>query len=300
MPNTSTSPASSRTVLLCGAQGFIGRALAQSLKTQGWCVRSASRSSQPPLDYANLRTASDWLPHLQGIDAVINAVGHLRGSTQAPLESIHAQAPMALFKACAESGIRRVMQLSALGIDGNETAYARTKRAADQHLQALTAAGQLDGVIVRPSIVLGFGGASTQLFMRLSQLPVLALPRPMFEQLIQPLFVGDLTQAMVRLLESGHTGTVELGGQQKLSMAAMIAALRLQRGLRSALVGTLPDWISHASARLGDAIPVSPWCSASLVLTSHDNCCNPALLRTWLGRDPVAIEQMLRHIKAHH
>ncbi|WP_423454480.1 NAD-dependent epimerase/dehydratase family protein [Ottowia sp. VDI28] len=287
-----------RIVLLCGAHGFIGQALAQRLEGSGWHVRAASRRSERPLDYARMRTADDWLPHLQEVHAVVNAVGHLRGGAQAPLERIHAEAPMALFDACARLGIRRVMQLSALGVDGNDTAYARTKRAADRHLQALTAAGQLDGVIVRPSIVIGADGASTQLFMRLSLLPMLALPHPMLRRHIQPLAVDDLADAMRRLLESSHTGLVELGGPERLSMAGLIASLRQQRGLGPARVGTLPDWLSRASARLGDAVPVSPWCSASLVLASHDNCCDPAPLRTWLRREPVAIEELLRHIEA--
>lgn len=296
MADTFVPPA--RTALLCGAHGFIGQALAERLQASGWRVRAASRRSEPPLDYARMCTADDWLPHLQDVHAVINAVGHLRGSAQAPLECIHAEAPVALFDACAKLDIRRVMQLSALGVDGNDTAYASTKRAADRHLQALTAAGQLDGVIVRPSIVMGTGGASTQLFMRLSLLPVLALPRPMLQRPVQPLAVNDLADAMRRLLESGHTGLVELGGPERLSMAELIASLRQQRGLRPARLGTLPGWVSRASARLGDAIPSSPWCSASLVLASHDNCCDPAPLQNWLGREPVAVEELLRCIKA--
>lgn len=294
---TDTSAPSARTVLLCGAQGFIGQALAQRLQASGWHVRAASRRSEPPLDYARMRTAGDWLPHLENVHAVVNAVGHLRGSVQAPLECIHTDAPVALFDACAKLGIRRVMQLSALGVEGNDTAYARTKRAADRHLQALTATGQLDGVIVRPSIVMGARGASTQLFLRLSSLPALALPRPMLQRLIQPLAVNDLADAMQRLLESSHTGLVELGGPARLSMAGLIANLRQQRGLRPARVGTLPGWVSRASARLGDVVPASPWCSASLVLASHDNCCDPAPLRTWLKREPVAVEGLLGHIE---
>lgn len=295
---TDSPPFAAGTVLLCGAHGFIGMALAQRLQGQGWHVRAASRRSTPPLDYACMRNPSDWRPYLHGITAVVNAVGHLRGSAQAPLERIHAEAPMALFTACAEAGIRRVMQLSALGVDGNDTPYAHTKRAADGHLLALTAAGQLDGVVVRPSIVMGAGGASTQLFMSLSLLPVLALPRPMLERHIQPLTVNDLANAMYRLLQSRYTGLIELGGRERLSIAELIASLRQQRGLRPAKVGTLPGWLSRASARLGDAMPFSPWCSSSLTLASHDNCCDPAPLRAWLSREPVPLGQMLRELQA--
>ncbi|GAB2473702.1 hypothetical protein GCM10027082_26340 [Comamonas humi] len=292
-----TSTSAGRTVLLCGAQGFIGHNLARRLQQRGYQVRAASRRSQPPVDFARMRSAADWRPHLQGVDLVVNAVGSLRGTAQAPLSAVHAQAPMALFDACAELGIRRVLQLSALGVEGNDTDYARTKREADRHLQALVAAGRLGGAIVRPSIVMGAGGASTQLFMRLSLLPALLLPQPMLHRQIQPLAVGDLADAMLNLLESGHTGLVELGGPERLSMAGLIASLRRQRGLRPALVRALPDWMSHTTARLGDAVPASPWCSSALELASHDNCCDPAPLREWLRREPLAPAELLRSMQ---
>lgn len=284
------------TVLLCGGQGFIGQALARQLRSQGMRVIAASRRSQPPLQFAAMAQPADWLPYLQGVDMVINAVGSLRdqpGPNGAPLEALHQTSPQALFDACAQAGVRRVMQLSALGVEDNDTAYARTKRAADTHLLALTAQGKLDGIVVRPSIVIGAQGASTQLFMQLARLPVLVLPAVMQQRLMQPVAVDELAEVMVRLLQSPTTGIVPLGGPQRLSMAQMILSLRQQAGRSKALQLRLPDWATQASARLGDAVPTSPWCSASLQLASLDNCCDPAPMAQWLGRAPTDPAQML-------
>lgn len=288
------------TVLLCGGQGFIGQALARQLRAQGMRVIAASRRSQPPLQFARMQQPADWLPHLQGVDLVINAVGSLRdqpGPNGASLEALHQTSPQALFDACAQAGVRRVMQLSALGVDDNDTAYARTKRTADARLLALTAQGQLDGIVVRPSIVIGAQGASTQLFMRLALLPVLVLPAVMQQRLMQPVAVDELAEVMVRLLQSPTTGIVPLGGPRRLSMAQMILSLRLQAGRSRALQLRLPDWATQASARLGDAVPSSPWCSASLQLASLDNCCDPAPMAQWLGRAPTDPGQMLALIR---
>ena len=293
-----------RTVLLCGAQGFIGAALAQQLQAQGFNVVALSRRSVPAINFASMLHAADWLPHLRGVDMVVNAVGSLRGQpgnarhAGAPLAAIHTGAPKALFDACAQAGVRRVLQLSALGVEGNNTDYARTKRAADEHLLALTAQGQLDGLVVRPSIVVGAGGASTQLFLNLAKLPVLVLPAAMRQQRIQPVAVADAACAMVRLLLSPTTGIVPLGGPEPLSMAALIASLRQQGGHAAPRVLTLPRLATTLSARLGDAVPTSPWCSASLELASHDNCCDPAPLARWLGHAPVAPAQLLAAIRA--
>ncbi|QMV74725.1 NAD-dependent epimerase/dehydratase family protein [Comamonas piscis] len=288
------------TVLLCGGQGFIGQTLARQLRAQGMRVIAASRRSQPPLQLGRMQQPADWLPHLQGVDMVINAVGSLRdqpGPEGASLEALHQTGPQALFEACAQAGVRRVMQLSALGVEDNNTAYARTKRAADSRLLALTAQGQLDGMVVRPSIVMGAQGASTQLFMRLALLPVLVLPAVMQQRLIQPVAVDELAEVMLRLLQSSTTGIVSLGGPKRLSMAQMIDSLRQQAGRSRALQLRLPGWATQASARLGDAVPTSPWCSASLQLASLDNCCDPAPMAQWLGRAPTDPAQMLALIR---
>ena len=300
MTSNANTPSSARKVLLCGAHGFIGQALANQLRKQGLEVIAASRSGQPAINFAAMQRASDWLPHLQGVDMVINAVGSLRdqpGSNGARLEALHHTAPRALFDACAQTGVRRVSQLSALGVDGNDTDYARTKRAADAHLLELTAQGQLDGLVVRPSIVIGARGASTQLFLNLAKLPVLVLPAVMRERLIQPVTAAELAEAMQQLLLSPATGIVELGGPERLSMAAMIASLRQQAGHAAPMLITLPRFATQASARLGDVVASSPWCSASLTLASHDNCCDPAPMEHWLGRKPTAPAQMLASLR---
>lgn len=120
MTSHSNTHAVPRKVLLCGAHGFIGHALAKQLRAQGLEVIAASRRAQPAINFATLQRASDWLPHLQEVDLVINAVGSLRdqpGAQGARLEALHHTAPRALFDACAQAGVRRVLQLSALGVD---------------------------------------------------------------------------------------------------------------------------------------------------------------------------------------
>ena len=287
--------ATPRHIAILGGHGFIGSALATRLRALGHQVYVLGRRSQPEVNFARLTRAQDWLPILQALphaDTVINCVGSLRGTASAPLQSTHTDAPKALFDACAQHGLRRVMQLSALGVDGNDTDYARTKRAADAHLLQLTNQGALDGVVVRPSIVIGARGASTQLFTQLAKLPVLVVPAVMRSRQIQPVAVQELAEAMAHLLLSPTTGLVALGGPTRLSMAGMIASLRQQSGHGAPLVISLPSLATRASARLGDVVAASPWCSASLELASHDNCCDPAPMAHWLGRAPTEPAQM--------
>jgi nucleoside-diphosphate-sugar epimerase len=70
-------------------------------------------------------------------DAVVNTVGVLRDTRARPIDAVHQHTPIALFDACVQAGVRRVVHVSALGIVGSSTRYARTKLAADEHLLGL-------------------------------------------------------------------------------------------------------------------------------------------------------------------
>lgn len=281
-------------VLVCGGTGFIGRHIVNQLVLAGHDPVVRSRHSTPALDFTAATTPEVWLPHLAGVDAVVNAVGVLRDSASRPIDAMHAAAPMALFNACATAGVGRVVQISALGIEGNPTRYASTKRAADEHLLALTAAGRLQGCVVRPSVVFGAGGASSEMFLSLARLPALLLPEPVQKARVQPVAVRDLAEAVVRLSTHAEpVGLIEIGGPMALPLAALIAHLRAQMGHAPARVATLPGWLSRASARAGDWIPVSPWCSETLALLGSDNVTDPAGLQDLLGRPGIAPSGLL-------
>ena len=115
-------------ILLTGSTGFIGHTVAAALTRAGHTVHGGvsprQRTAQPlqiPIDFARDTTPDAWLPRLAGIDAVVNAVGVLRDSSARPIDAVHQHTPVALFNACAQAGVRRVVHISALGIEGSTT-----------------------------------------------------------------------------------------------------------------------------------------------------------------------------------
>lgn len=281
-------------VLICGGTGFLGRHIVNALTLLDHDPVVRSRHSQPPLDFSSCTSADAWLEHLSGVDAVINAVGALRDQPGQDLQTLHSLAPIALFDACVQAGVRRVVQVSALGAGQSGTRYASTKRAADEHLLALGQQGLLKPVVVRPSIIFGAGGASSQLFLNLAKLPVLLLPQIMRSRRIQPVAVRDLAQVLAHMATSdAPEGLVEVGGPEPLSTEAFIASLRAQMGHGPASVHPLPDWMSKASARLGDQISAMPWCSETMALLENDNVTDPHTLTALLGHAPTAPGAML-------
>ena len=237
-------------ILITGSRGFIGRTFKQALERAGHTVLGGVSPGRPPgpgecvMDFARDTRPEVWLPRLQGVEAVINTVGVLRDSRSRPIDAVHRDTPMALFSACAQAGVQRVVQISALGIEGSQTRYASTKRAADQHLLALAARpGGPGAVVLRPSVVFGRGGASSAMFMGLARLPVAVFPGPMLTARVQPVSVHDLAEAVVALLGPAldQRGIIECTGPAPLSLGELVASLRTQSGHRPAWVLRLPD-----------------------------------------------------------
>lgn len=268
-------------ILLCGASGFVGRHIRLALLAQGHSVIGAgshlSESNQIEINYARETCPNCWLPRVQDVDVVINAVGILRSSARSPMDLIHTQAPCALFDAVQQASKqdgrrRRIIQISALGVEGATTQYALSKRAADEHLLRLLGDGAIDGTVLRPSIVFGRSGASSAMFMSLSKLPVLLLPQPVLNAQVQPITVQNLARGVAALVARPQLEPIyECVGPTALSLAGFIAALRQQQGYAAAKVLKLPNWITQLSARVGDQIPRLPWCSATLAMLAKDN-----------------------------
>jgi len=169
-------------VLIAGASGFIGARLAAACVAAGDTVVCASRNGREPglpgtrharLDYTAMPAAERLAEMLDGVDVVVNAVGILRERGAQTFEALHVTGPAALFSAAARAGVRRIVQVSALGAeDGASARYHSSKHRADLALATLP----VDWVIVQPSLVYGAGGTSARLFEFLASLPV-TMPR---------------------------------------------------------------------------------------------------------------------------
>jgi uncharacterized protein YbjT (DUF2867 family) len=220
-------------ILVLGASGFIGSRAAAALRAAGHEAVSTK------LDFTRALRPEDWLSSLRGIDAVLNAVGIIRERGRRSFGTLHYAAPRALFDACRIAGVRRVVQISALGADESaRSRFHRTKRRADEYLAGL----ELDWAIVQPSIVFGDGGASARLLALLAALPLTPVPGD-GRQNVQPIHVDDLVEALVKLLSVPMRIRLHAVGPRALTLREWLRVLRAQMGLGRARFVQVPLWL---------------------------------------------------------
>jgi uncharacterized protein YbjT (DUF2867 family) len=287
-------------VLLTGASGFIGRQLAAALSARGHEVICAVR--RPPAhpdpryryvaaDFTRDFDADDWLPCLQGVDAVINAVGIIREHGAQTFEAIHARAPCALFSACAAAGIRLVLQVSALGADDEaRSRYHLSKKRADDFLASLP----LHSVIVQPSVVFGEEGASARMFTTLASLPLIGVPGTGGQQ-IQPVHIDDVIAALSALLDrpAARGMRVPLVGPQAMSLRDFLARLRQAMGLGKARFLPMPMPLMRFAAAAGKLLPSSLLDAETLDMLERGNTADPEATTALLGRQPRAVQEFI-------
>lgn len=230
-------------ILICGASGFIGRHLARTLQDAGHQVWHGGRAPEGafavPMDFNLDLDSTIWRARVRGMDVVINAVGILSGSAD-DFARMHTRAPLALFEACQQVGVKRFVQISALANGADLPPFLASKHAFDAHILAAEAP-PIHSLIVRPSLVVGIDGASSQWFRSLASLPLLVLPGK-GEQQLQPVHVNDLCCAIKHWIEQAQTGSKILNavGPKAISYRAMLARYRSEMALPAAPCLSVP------------------------------------------------------------
>ncbi|WP_088503438.1 SDR family oxidoreductase [Burkholderia ubonensis] len=284
-------------ILVCGANGFIGRALCARLEAGGHRVvrgvhagRRAAGPGEIAIDYARDVRPEHWRARLDGIDAVVNAVGMLTGRRGVTLDAVHRAAPCALFDACCGAGVRRIVQISALGVERGDTAYFASKLAADAYLQTLP----IDFRIVRPALVYGATGASARYFRMLASLPVHVLPAG-GRQLLRPVHVDDLAELVARLIERPAAGEriVDVVGADEVEYREMLAIYRRAMGFPPAMRVSVPGALCGAAAALSGRMPGAMLTRDTWAMLRAGNTGELAASSAALGRPPRGLRAFI-------
>jgi len=295
-------------VTVFGGSGFLGRHIVRALAREGYRVRNAvrrpdlaghlqpmGRVGQIHSVQANLRYPASVERALEGADVAINLVGILFERGKQRFEAVQAEGAGHVARAAAAAGARLV-HVSALGADKDSPAlYGRTKAAGEAAV--LAAAPQ--ATIFRPSIVFG---PEDDFFNRFGSMARMSPVLPLVgggETKFQPVFVGDVAQAIVKAVGGrAKGGTIyELGGPQVKSFKELMGYVLAVTERRRLLV-PLPFGLAKLQAFFLQFMPTPLLTPDQVELLRADNVVSGAAIsegRTLaaLGIEPAAMEAIV-------
>lgn len=262
-------------IVLFGGAGFIGRHLAAELAAAGHNIvvitrdRESAKRDLILLPNTDVIAADYNAPNaayraLKGADAAVNLIGILHERRRGAFERAHCEMPRLLADACAATGVRRFVQISALGASlSAPSGYLRSRAKGEQ------IAGDKAGVcgtVIRLPVVFGDGDSFANLFAALARrLPFLLLPCA--RAVMQPAAVADVAVFVRRVLEGGDNDgrVLSVGGPEVLTLAAIVGAVADAVGKPRPII-PLGNNASRLVGHLADLLPfVHPPISA-------DNC----------------------------
>jgi len=226
-------------ILVVGGTGFVGRHVVARLSALNRRVVVPTRRLErarhlmplPTVEVVNGSVADDAGIDalIEGCDAVINLVGVLHGSEAEPygreFAEAHVALPRRLVQACQRHGVRRFVHVSALGVSDDPAApapslYLRSKTDGERVVRD---APDLDWTVFRPSVVFGPEDRFLNMFATMQRLlPVVPIARAGTR--FQPVYVGDVAQAIVNALDDPQTygKTYELAGPDVYTLEELV------------------------------------------------------------------------------
>jgi uncharacterized protein YbjT (DUF2867 family) len=307
-------------VTVFGGSGFIGRYLVKRLAERGAIVRVAVRDAaganflrpmgsvgQVTPVRVDIRDDAAVAAAVEGSDAVVNLVGILFESGAQTFDAIHKEAAGRIARHARAAGVRRMVQMSALGASTRaRSRYAWSKAAGEDAVREAFP----EASILRPSVVFGpqddFFNRFAAMARLLPALPVIGCPMPGFRNghfdlygsggtRFQPVYVGDVAGAIMACLERDDAvgKTFELGGPSAYSFKELMELI-LRETDRRCLLLPVPFWKASLLAFFLQVLPKPPLTPDQVTLMRTDNVVSGELPGLdALGVAPTAAEVIL-------
>lgn len=273
-----------QTILVTGANGFIGRALCQNLVASGYRVRATLRSYQPPtvipesveqFQIGDFGPNIDWEAPLRGVDTVIHLLSEQASGSLSHWSEldrfrvVNVEGTQSLAQATLKYGVRRFIFMSTIKVLGEQTdspmgftedsvphpedAYAHSKWEAEQVLQRLSASEGLALTVLRPPLV--YGPFCKGNFVALLRAVDRGWPLPLasIKNHRSLIYVGNLTSAVQKCLatpqSSGNTYLVSDAAD--VSTPELISEIAAALGKRPRLFPFPPGLLNLGAGFMG-------------------------------------------------
>ena len=273
-------------ICILGGSGFVGTHLVSLLAARGLKVRVLSHRREMAKDLillptvevieADVHDQQELIRHFRGMDAVINLVGILHESKisrvdlpsarRGDFHKVHIELPRKVIHACGETGVHRLLHMSALGANPNaRSAYQRSKgigealvrEAGRTHIEhenwylngpKFVHGYGLNVTIFRPSVIFGRGDSFLSMFARLLKIfPVLPLANASAR--FAPVHVEDVARAYADSLDNtaSYGQTYDLCGPKIYTLQELVRYVGEVTGKQRSII-PLGDLLSYLQA----------------------------------------------------
>jgi len=267
---------------ILGGGGFIGRYLVRNLTKRNFRCIIPTRNpftkgylkTQAPagaIEIINFSTKNfDEVKNaINNSDVVINLCGILYENRKQKFNTIHVDLPETISNLCTQANVKKFIHVSAIGASKeSKSKYQQSKFLGEE--KALN--NFKNTIVIRPSVVCGSEDNFTNLFAKLSVLPVIPVLNMNYK--FQPIFVNDVARAILKAIEAkNNEGKIyELGGEQQISFGDMVKLiLKIIRKKR--LVVEMPMSLAKIQSVLLGLLPIPPILTKDqcLILSEQDN-----------------------------
>ena len=290
---------------ILGGGGFIGKYLARNMTKKNYrCIITTRNAFQKGYLKTQGTPGSiellDWNPNnfselkeaIKNSDVVINLIGILFETRKQKFYNIHSNIPETIAKICSETEVKKFIHVSAIGANGqSKSIYQKSKFKGEQKAFE----NFKNTVVVRPSVVCGTEDNFTNLFSKLSFLPVIPVVR--IDYKFQPILVNDVADAIIKIIETkNNEGKIyELGGPKIISFGEMVKSI-LRTINKKRFVIEMPMPIAKIQSSITDLLPLPPILTRDQceILSEPDNIVtNDHLSLKDLDINPTDVEEAM-------
>ncbi len=287
-------------IFITGGTGFVGGHVVKALRDRGHVLRLLVHSRNPYVDegieqvVGDVTRLSSFEHAAEGCEAVINLVGiirefPLRGVT---FEKLHVQATAHVLSAAKKAGVRRYLQMSALGTRLDAvSSYHSTKFQAE----GLVRASGLDATIFRPSLIFGPKDAFVNMLAaQLRLAPVMPVIGSGTYRL-QPIHADDVARCFALALEMPETGGrgYELCGADRFSYVELLDEIAQAMGRRKPIKPRLPLAIMRLVIPVMQNLPQFPITMDQLQMLLEESICDGSWKKEF-GFEPRGFAEGIR------
>jgi uncharacterized protein YbjT (DUF2867 family) len=281
LPKGESSSKAYQTIVITGANGFIGSRLVARLASDAdnlYQIRSMGRTekeiklntadkSKSTVDFvkADASNYTELVDALRGADCAYYLIHSMSGSSKewkqfAERDRIAADN---FAKAATECNVKRIIYLSGLGPQSDDakgievSAHMHSREEVGRILQTSTA----KVTIFRAAVILGYGGGSFEMLRYLvERLPVMVTPKWVLTK-SQPIAVDDVVEYLARAItgKATESRTFDIGGPEILTYIDMMRryAQSINKSIRIVIIPFLTPRLSSYWIDLVTPLPAS-------------------------------------------